>query len=109
MAPPATNIADSLTLTQAEKAPEDAQMMTRVAKGRCLLWGDPVHDVQMWRRHIKQQRAAQRGLAQHLAESTALLQACIQRPCLWCKVPFQKAAREHRKKCHASSTAVSLP
>ena len=73
--------------------------MARIARSRCLLCGEPVHDVQMWCRHIKQRHAPQPEKAQNLAESAALNQACIQRPCLWCAVHFQKSPREHRKKC----------
>ena len=111
-----TIIANSLILTQADEAPEDEQMMARVAKNRCLLCGEPVHDVQMWCRHIKQQHAAQHGKAQNLAESSALPQACIQRPCLWCKVHFQDSrsllesiGRSARPYCSCVSTMTLAP
>ena len=96
---PQVDIAASISEPLGGETNTLVQDMASVAKTRCLLCGEPVHDVQTWRRHIKQKHSTQQPIAQNLVESDALLQASVIRPCVWCKVHFQKSAREHRRKC----------
>ena len=90
---PPTNIAACLADPFTGSNQAILKDMASVAKTKCLLCGE------QRRRRIKQRHEPQHVIAKKITESDTLLMANITRPCPWCRVHFQKSAREHRKKC----------
>ena len=93
------SIAECLAEPTAEPDHALLKNMARLAKTHRLICGEQVQDIQDWRRHIKAKHEAQRKLVDDLGQSSTILAANLTRPCPWCDVYFQKAAKEHRKKC----------
>ena len=96
---PAANIAACLADPLVDDNHDQLKDMALTAKAKCLLCGETVQDIQAWRRHLKQKHGPQHEIARGIADSATVLNASITRPCPWCRVHFQKSAREHRRKC----------
>ena len=99
MSCPAVDISACLADPLVDDNHDQLKDMALTAKTRCLLCGEPVQDIQAWRRHIKQKHEPQHEIARRIADSATVLNASVTRPCPWCRVHFQKSAREHRRKC----------
>ena len=98
MSCPAVDISACLADPLVDDNHDRLKDMALTAKTRCLLCGEPVQDIQAWRRHIKQKHGPQHEIARGIADSATVLNASITRPCPWCRVHFQKSARERRRK-----------
>ena len=93
------SIAACLAKPGDESAYQRLQSMAIVARSHCLQCGEPVQDIQTWKRHMKTCHPEQGKTLDALGNSDTLLSASLVRPCPWCAAHFQKSIKEHRKKC----------
>ena len=64
-------------------------------------------DIQAWRKHMQQEhKVAKEVLTKQFHEHAALVS--ISRPCVFCRIPFQKSPKLHRRKCLPLAQFLSL-